>query len=149
MVVPLTNAVNSCRWSTTTLVCAGDTDTVISEVEPRMTAALAEAVRSASDVAVTVMTVDAGAVAGARYNPSLVIWPHAIPLQVVPARLQRTTPFEVPLTRAVNWVWPPGCTCTLVGVSETDTDAKVTAGHTTTASKIDATFKPLFISSPP
>jgi hypothetical protein len=149
MVVPLTNAVKNCCWPKTTDVFAGDTDTVISEVEPNITAALAEAVRSASDVAVTVTTVDAGAFEGARYNPPLVIWPHPRPLQVVPARLQITTSLEVPLTTAVNCVWPPGCTCTLVGLRETDTVAKVTAGHTTIASTIDANFKTRFISFPP
>jgi hypothetical protein len=79
----------------------------MSEVEPRITEALADAVRSASDVAVTVTTFDAGGVAGARYKPPLVICPHAMPLQAVPVRLQMTTLLEVPLTTAVNCVWPP------------------------------------------
>jgi hypothetical protein len=82
----------------------GDTDTAMSEVEPRMIDALAEAVRSASEVAVTVITFDAGAVAGAEYTPPLEIWPHTFPLQLVPLKFQITTLLEVPLTVAVNCV---------------------------------------------
>jgi hypothetical protein len=52
---------------------AGETDTVTSEDDPRMTEALAEAERSSSAVAVTAIAFDAGAVAGARYSPVLVI----------------------------------------------------------------------------
>ena len=118
----------------------GDTDTATSEVEPRMMDALAEAVRSASEVAVTVMTFDAGAVAGAKYKPSLVIWPQALPLQFVPFKLQMTTLLEVPLTVAVNCVWPPSGTCTVAGASETDTEARVAAGKIMLASNNHATL---------
>jgi hypothetical protein len=76
----------------------------MSEVEPRITEALADAVRSAKEVAVTVTTFDVGAVAGARYKPPLEIWPHVFPLQLVPLKLQITTLLEVPLTTAVNCV---------------------------------------------
>jgi len=73
MVVPPTNARKRCCCPTRTVAWMGDTDTVTSEDEPRMTEALADAVRSASDVAVTAITFEAGAVAGARYRPPLVI----------------------------------------------------------------------------
>ena len=86
----------------------GETVTVISELAPRMAAALADAERSARDVAVTVITFDCGAVAGAVYNPVLVICPQPLPVQVVPVRLQITTLFDVPLTVALNCACPPG-----------------------------------------
>jgi hypothetical protein len=66
MVVPPTNARKRCCCPTRMVVWVGDTDTVTSEDEPRMTEALADAVRSASDVAVTAITFEVGAVAGAR-----------------------------------------------------------------------------------
>jgi hypothetical protein len=75
-----------------------------------MTEALPDAVKSARDVAVIVMTFDCGALAGAKYTPVLVIWPQALPLHVVPLRLQMTTLFEVPVTVGTNWAWPPGWT---------------------------------------
>jgi hypothetical protein len=112
----------------------------MSEVEPRITEELAEAVRSASEVAVTVTTFDGGAVAGAKYKPSLVIWPHAFPLQLVPLKLQITTLLEVPLTTAVNCACPPSGTCTVVGARETDTEARVAVGKTEIASKNHATL---------
>jgi hypothetical protein len=102
MVVPLTNARKRCCWPTTIVVCAGDTETTTSEVEPKITDALADAERSASDVAVTVITFDGGAVAGARYKPPPEIWPHVFPLQFMPFKLQITTLLEVPPTVAVN-----------------------------------------------
>jgi hypothetical protein len=141
MVVPLTDARNCCCWPTGTVTCAGDTLTVTSEVEPRIAEALADAVRSASEVAVTVTTFDVGVVAGATYSPALLIWPHVLPLQDGPARLQITTLFEVPLTTAVNCALPPGFTCTVLGVSETDTDAQVAAGLTPAKNRRHATFK--------
>jgi hypothetical protein len=85
-----------------TVAVEGETDTVMSEVAPRMTAALAVAERSARDAAVTVITFDCGAVAGAVYKPVLEMCPQAIPLQVVPVTLQTTTLFVVPLTVALN-----------------------------------------------
>jgi len=91
-----------------TVAVEGDTDTLISEVAPRITAALADAERSASDVAVTVITFDCGAVAGAIYNPVFVICPQVMPVQEVPLRDQITTLFDVPLTVVVNCVCPPG-----------------------------------------
>jgi hypothetical protein len=66
MVVPLTKATNRCCWPTTTFAWVGDRDTTTSEDAPNITEALADAVRSAREVAVTVITLDAGAVAGAR-----------------------------------------------------------------------------------
>jgi hypothetical protein len=113
----------------------------MSEDTPRMTEALADALRSASDVAVTVTTFDFGATAGARYRPPLVICPHALPPQAVPARLQITTLFEVPLTVAANCIWPLGCTCTVVGVKETDTEARAAAGLRIARTKIHTTLK--------
>ena len=107
MVVPPTDAKNRCCCPTRTVAWAGDTDTVTSEAAPRMTEELADALRSASEVAVTVITFDAGAVAGARYKPVSEIWPHTIPVQLVPERPQITTLLEVPLTTAVNCSWPP------------------------------------------
>jgi hypothetical protein len=114
-----------------------------------MTEALAEAVRSASDVAVTATTFDVGIFAGAEYNPPLLIWPQVIPLQEEPVRLQTTTLFVVPLTTAVNCALPPASTCTTLGVSETDTDAQVTTGQTNAPSKSPAIFKIRFIRDPP
>jgi hypothetical protein len=141
MVVPLTLATNCCRRPTDTVACAGDTVTATSEVEPRITEALAEAVRSASDVAVTVTTFDVGVVAGAVYNPLLLIWPQVLPLQEAPVKLQTTTLLVVPLTVAVNCALPPACTCTTLGLSETETDAQVKAGQTNATRKIQANFK--------
>jgi len=148
MVVPLTLATNCCCRPTETVAFAGDTDTFTSEDEPRITEARAEAVKSASDVAVTVITFDVGVVAGAEYNPALVIWPQPLPLQEEPVRFQRTTLFVVPLTTAVNCVLPPGSTCTTLGVSETDTAPQVAAGQTNATSKSQANFKMGFIRAP-
>jgi hypothetical protein len=148
MVVPLTLATNCCCRFTDTVASAGDTVTVTSEDAPRITEALAEAVRSASDVAVTVTTLDAGIVAGAVYTPLLLIWPQALPLQEVPVKLQTTTLSVVPLTVAVNWALPPACKCTRLGVSETETEAQPNAGQTDAISKIQATLKSRFIHAP-
>src|ERR1022692_2707494 len=113
-----------------------------------MTDALEKAVRSAREVAVTVTTFDCGAVAGARYNPPLVICPHPVPLQVVPLSPQITTLFEVPLTTAVNCTCPLGCTCTVVGVRETEIDALAATEQDSITSKSHTTFTTYFMSSP-
>ena len=65
-VVPLTKATNVCCWPTRTLAVVGERVTLTSEEVPMITAALADAVRSAREVAVTVTTSGLGAVAGAR-----------------------------------------------------------------------------------
>lgn len=80
----------------------------MSELAPRITAALADTERSANEVAVTVITFDCGVLAGAIYSPVLVICPQVIPEQLVPLRAQTTTLLDVPLTVAVNCVCPPG-----------------------------------------
>ena len=77
------------------------------------------------------------------------ICPQVMPLQLIPARLQRTTLLEVPLTTAVNCVWPPGCTCTVVGESETETDAEATAGKTKAMRIAHTNFNADFICSRP
>jgi hypothetical protein len=66
IVVPDTKATKSCCWPTKTLAWEGETFTVMSEEDPTITAALADAERSARDVAVTVTTFELGATAGAR-----------------------------------------------------------------------------------
>lgn len=66
MVVPETKATNCCCRPIRIFAVDGETLTATSEDVPTMTAALADAERSANDVAVTVTTLGAGAVAGAK-----------------------------------------------------------------------------------
>src|ERR1035437_4903402 len=147
-VVPPTKARKRCCWPSRTIACEGETDTVTSDVEPRITDALPDAVRSASDVAVTVMTFDVGAFAGALYKPPLLICPHSLPVQLMPLRLQITTLFEVPLTVAENCNCPPAGTCTVAGVTETDIDARLTLVDTAKRIANQATFQTCLILSP-
>ena len=81
---------------------AGETETVAFRAVPTKTFALADWLRSARDVAVTMTIGGFGAVAGARYKPCPVICPQAMPLHPGPERLQITTLLLVPLTVARN-----------------------------------------------
>lgn len=120
LVVPVTFAVNSCCWPVTTFADDGLTETLTLKAVPTKTLALADLVRSARDVAVTTTMGGVGAVLGAIYTPRDVIWPHAMPLQPAPERLQLTTEFVVPETVARNCSWPPGTTSP--GFGEIDTE---------------------------
>ena len=76
---------------------------------------------SATDVAVTDICGGLGTADGAVYSPLVDIVPQAAPVQPLPATLQDTALFDVPLTVAVNCWWPPMRSCAVVGdiVSET------------------------------
>ena len=147
-VVPPTKARKRCCWPSRTVACPGETETVTSDEEPRITDALPEEVRSARDVAVTVITFDAGAVAGALYTPPLLICPHSLPPQLTPPRFQITTLLEVPLTVAVNCAFPPVGTCTVVGVTETVIEARLTLVSTSKQNESHVNFEMYLMLSP-
>jgi hypothetical protein len=71
-----------------------------------------------------------------------------MPVQLIPARLQMTTLLGLPFTTALNWVCPPGCTFTVVGEIDTDTDAKAVAEQTNAVRNNQAVFKMDFICYP-
>jgi len=127
----------------------GETETPMLNDAPIKMLAVPDWLRSASEVAVTLTTEGFGAVAGARYRPPDVIWPHAFPLQPAPERLQSTTLFVVPLTVAISCSRPLGLTCGNCGETVTAIDAKATAWSMVTMAKSQYDLKLSFMNYPP
>lgn len=98
--VPLTFALNCLELEGATVAEAGEivtatTDTTVME-------AVADLLGSAADVAVTEKKGGAGGVAGAVYSPAELTVPQVVPAQPVPAIVQVTAVFDVPVTVTVN-----------------------------------------------
>jgi hypothetical protein len=98
--VPFTVAVNCCWVPIATCVALGETLTVIAG--KTVTTALLDLVESAVEVAVTVTCAGVGTAAGAVYRPLDEIVPQVVPEQPLPARLQVTVVWVVPVTVAAN-----------------------------------------------
>lgn len=88
-----------------------------------VTVAFADWLGAATDVAVMVTVGGAGTLAGAVYKPEAEMDPHAEPEQPVPATVQFTDVFVLPVTVAENCFCPPALTWTVDGDTDTDTDA--------------------------
>jgi hypothetical protein len=97
--------------------------TVILTEARTVTVADADLVGSAWDVAETVTEAGVGTVAGAVYNPTLVIVPQVLAAQPTPATLQVTAVFVDPVTVAVNCCWAPTLNWALTGLMLTLTVA--------------------------
>lgn len=121
--VPFTDAVNCCWVPVATCVAPGETLTVI--VGKMVTTALLDLVESAFEVAVTVTCAGVGTAAGAVYRPVDEIVPQVAPEQPVPAKLQVTAVFVVPVTVAVNCRVFRTTSCTVVGETCTTTGGRI------------------------
>ena len=96
--------------------------------EVMVTAAAPDLVGSDSSAAVTATVGGLGALAGAVYNPLLLMLPHVDPLHPLPETLQTTSELELPVTVALNCTWAPGFNCAEDGETLTETPAtRVTA----------------------
>ena len=80
-----------------------------------VTAAVADFVLSAFDVAVTDTCAGLGMVLGAVYSPEELIVPHALPLQPEPVTLHATPVLLAPVTVAENWRLFPRTTWAVAG----------------------------------
>ena len=117
--VPLTVAVNCWTPKLAIVAALGETVTELEAVlaVETVTVAAADFEESACAVAVTLTCEGFGAVAGAVYKPEFVMVPPDAP----PATLHVTTPFDVPVTVAVNCCVFPTSTLALAGATETAT----------------------------
>jgi hypothetical protein len=97
-VVPLTVAENCCCAPVETWVAEGETTTETDAADWITTAAEADFVESATEVAVTVARAGFGTVAGAVYKPLDVIEPHDPDTHPVPEIDQVTAVLELPVT---------------------------------------------------
>ena len=113
MALPLTVALNCWLWPAFKLMAVGLTATPTGGSS--VTAALADFVGSATDVAVTVRLSVVETTVGATYEPV----DERVP--IIGFIDQVTEVFVVPVTEALNgWLWPP-CTMTAVGLMLSDT----------------------------
>jgi hypothetical protein len=118
----LTTALNCKLPPAETLALLGFTVTLMMEM---VTVAVANLVLSATLVARTVTVFGDGATEGAAYKPVTEIVPQAAPVQPVPVTVHVTAVFVVPVTVAVNCCAPPARTETFVGLTVTETTARI------------------------
>ena len=104
------------------MAMVGFTVTLMMEM---VTAAVANFVLSATLVARTETVLGEGATVGAVYKPVAETVPQAAPAQPVPVTLQVTAVFVVPVTVSVNCCVPPARTVTVVGLTVTETTARM------------------------
>jgi hypothetical protein len=121
--VPITVAANCWCPPVRTCAVAGETVTEIGGM--MVTEAVADFVGSAAEVAVTETCGGLGTADGAVYNPLVDIEPQAAPVQPLPAMLHDTAVFDVPVTVAVNCLWPPVSSCTVTGEIVTETGGMI------------------------
>lgn len=112
-VEPVTAAINCCLFPAITCTAGGDTLTTTGGTI--VTAAVADFVVSAFEVAFTATSAGLGTTAGAVYKPLDVTVPQRAPLQPVPDTLQVTPLFGFPFTTAVNCCVCPATTWAVVG----------------------------------
>ena len=107
MDVPATVAVKGCIAEVETDELFGVILSETLSAAPTVMLAVADFVRSATLVAVTVTIAGEGRLGGGTYNPFVEIAPQDAPLQPVPLIAQVTAVFGVPTTFPVNsWVVP-------------------------------------------
>jgi hypothetical protein len=147
--VPVTVAVKRCLSPTTNLAVEGETVTPTVNELPIKILDEPDWLKSASDVAIAVTIGGLGAEGGARYNPPEVIWPQAIPLHPVPARLQITTLLVVPVTVADSCTCPPGFTWGNWGETVTEIEAEANAWKMTKIDKSQRVLKLRIMFHPP
>ena len=134
LLVPPTEAVNCCVPEVGTLALTGDTATVTTVAAVTVTAAEADFVVSACEMAFTVTVAGLGTVVGAVYNPAVEIVPVVVFPPVTLFTCQVTAVLEDPVTVAVNCCVAVVCTEADVGDTETLT---ATAAVTVTVAEAD------------